>query len=186
MISHQGIVFFLCAEGSFSSCGGVLLDRFIRALNLSITIQPRSFPYARTKMLYALSFMSGGSAHIWAQNETDTVIRGTSSFKTFEDFTNKVEEMFGGPDSARTACTKLHSLRMTSGMSADEYTAQFEIVAARTNFNDPALEDAYSCGLTAMILDKIHAQSSLPKDLKAWKESACQIDQNHHRLLEVK
>ena len=47
--------------------------------------------------------MSGGFAHIWAQNETDTVIKGTSSFKTFEDFTKKVEEMFGEPDSARTA-----------------------------------------------------------------------------------
>ena len=69
--------------------------------------------------------MSGGSAHIWAQNETDAVIKGSSSFKTFEDFTKKVEETFGDPDSARTACTKLHNLRMTSGMSADEYMAQF-------------------------------------------------------------
>ena len=50
--------------------------------------------------------------------------------------------MFGDPNSDRTACTKLHNLRMTSGMSADEYMAQFEILAARTNFNDPALEDA--------------------------------------------
>ena len=71
-------------------------------------------------------------------------------------------------------------------MSADEYTAQFEILAARTNFNDPALENAYSCGLTAMILDKIHTQPLLPKDLKAWKESACQIDWNHRCHLEVK
>ena len=114
------------------------------------------------------------------------MIKGTSSFKTFKDFTKKVEETFGDPDSTRTSCTKLHTLRMTSGMSADEYTAQFEILAARTNFNDPALEDAYSRGLTAMILDKIHAQPSLPKDLKAWKESACQIDRNYRCLLEVK
>ena len=137
-------------------------------------------------MLYALSFMSGGSVHIWAQNKTDAVIKGTSSFKIFKDFTKKVEETFGDPDSTRTACTKLHSLRMTSGMSADEYTAQFKILVARMSFNDPALEDAYSHGLTAMILDKNHAQPSLSKDLKAWKESACQIDWNHRRLLEVK
>ena len=134
-------------------------------------------------MLYALFFMSGGFAHIWAQ---DAVIKGTSSFKTFEDFTKKVVEMFGDPDSARTACTKLHNFRMTSGMSADEYIAQFKILAARTSFNDPALKGAYSHGLTVMILDKVHAQPSVPKDLKAWKEIACQIDQNHHRLLEVK
>ena len=130
-------------------------EGFIQALNLSIAIQPRSFPDARMKVLYALSCMSGGSVHIWAQNETDTVIKGTSSFKTFEDFIKKVEETFGDPDSARITCTKLNNLRMTSGMSADEYMAQFKILAARMSFNDPALEDAYSCGLTAMILDKV-------------------------------
>ena len=73
-----------------------------------------------------------------------------------------------------------------SKMSADDYTAQFEILAGRTGFNDEALEDAYARGLPAMILDKIHAQPSLPSNLKAWKEATCQIDRNHHRLLEVR
>ena len=53
-------------------------EGFIWALSLFIAIQPGSFPDARTKMLYALSFMSGGSVHIWAQNKTDAVIKGTS------------------------------------------------------------------------------------------------------------
>ena len=75
---------------------------------------------------------------------------------------------------------------MIPGMSADEYMAQFEILAARTSFNDPALEDAYSCGLTAIILDKIHSQPLLLMDLKAWKEYAYQIDWNHCCLLDVK
>ena len=105
---------------------------------------------------------------------------------TFDEFTKQVEEAFGDPDRARTACTKLHDLKMTSNMSADDYTAQFEILAGRTGFNDEALEDAYARGLPAMILDKIHAQPSLPSNLKAWKEAACQIDRNHRRLLEVR
>ena len=54
------------------------------------------------------------------------------------------ENAFGDPDHSRTACTKLHDLKMSSSMSADEYTAQFEFLAGRTNFNDVALEDAYS------------------------------------------
>ena len=65
-------------------------------------------------------------------------------------------------------------------------TVQFEILAGRTNFNDAALEDAYSGGLSTAILDKIHAQPTLPADLRAWKEAACQIDRNHHRRLEMK
>ena len=89
--------------------------------------------------------------------------------KNIGDFVGKVEEAFGCPDCTRTAQTKLHNLRMTPVMSADEYTAQFEILAPRTKFNDPVLEDAYSCGLPVMILDKIHAQPLLPRNLKAWK-----------------
>ena len=94
--------------------------------------------------------------------------------------------MFGDPDHSRTAHTKLHDLKMSLSMSADKYTAQFEILAGRTNFNDAALEDVYSRGLSTAILDKIHAQRTLSADLKAWKEAACKIDLNHRCLLEMK
>ena len=36
------------------------------------------------------------------------------------------------------------------------------------------------------MLDKIHAQPLIPSNLKAWKETACQINHNHCCLLEVK
>ena len=62
----------------------------------------------------------------------------------FEVCIKQVEDTFGYPDYSRTACTKLHDLRMSLGMSADEYKAQFEILTGRTNFNEVALEDAYS------------------------------------------
>ena len=75
---------------------------------------------------------------------------------------------------------------MSLSMSADEYTIQFEILVGRTSFNDVALEDAYSWGLSTAILIKIHAQPTLPADLKAWKKAACQIDHNHCNLLEMK
>src|SRR3979490_49484 len=161
-------------------------EGFIRPVKLSITIQPGSFMDDKMKMLYALSFISGGSAAIWAHNKTQAIIDGTSLITTFDEFTKQVEEAFGDPGRARTAHTKLRDLKMTSNMSADDYTAQFEILAGRTGFNDEALEDAYARGLPVMILDKIHAQPSLPSNLKAWKEAACQIDRNHHRLLEVR
>jgi Zinc knuckle len=161
-------------------------EGFIRALRLSIAIQPECFPDERTKLLYALSFMTGGSAQIWAHNQTEAIISGTSYISSLDEFIDQVEEIFGDPDRATTARTKLHNLRMSPGMSADEYTAQFDILAARTGFNDAALEDAYSRGLPAAILDKIHAQPSLPYNLRAWKETACQIDRNHRRLLEMK
>ena len=41
------------------------------------------------------------------------------------------------------ACTQLHALKMTPGMTAEEYTAKFEMLTGRTSFNKAALEDAY-------------------------------------------
>ena len=60
------------------------------------------------------------------------------------EFLNRLEKAFGDPDCARTACTRLHDLKMTLSMSADDYTAQFEILSGQTGFNDEALEDAYA------------------------------------------
>ena len=130
--------------------------------------------------------MTRGTAEVWAHKQPQAIINGTSTIPTFEVFIKQVKDVFGDPDHSRTAHTRLHDLRMSVSMSADEYTAQFEILAERTNFNDVALEDAYSQGLSTAILDKIHAQLTLPADRKAWKVVACQINCNHHRFLEIK
>ena len=104
-------------------------DGFICAVKLAIAVQPTSFPDEQTKMLYALSFMTRGTAEVWAHNQTQAIIDGTSliptfeafstssiptfeafgmsSIPTFEAFIKQVENAFGDPDRSRTACTKL-------------------------------------------------------------------------------
>jgi hypothetical protein len=67
-------------------------EGFIRAIRLAIIVQPVSFPDERTKVLYALSFMTSGSAQIWAQNETEALINGKSSIVLFEDFARCIQE----------------------------------------------------------------------------------------------
>ena len=82
-------------------------------MKCAITLRPKPFPDERMKLLYALSLMSGGSAQIWAQNETEEIIMGTSSISTFSEFAKRVEATFRDPHYASTAQTKLHNLRMT-------------------------------------------------------------------------
>ena len=130
--------------------------------------------------------MNGGTAEVWASNKTQAVIDGTTSITDFNEFVRRVEDAFGDSNRMQTVRTKLHNLCMTAGMSANEYTAQFKILARCTGFNDEALKDMYAHGLQLAILDKIHSQLALPVDLHAWKESAQHIDLNHHRLLEIK
>jgi len=68
---------------------------------------------------------------------------------------------------------------MTTGMTADEYMAKFEMLAGRTSFNKAALEDAFIQGLPQLILFKVYSQTSLPSGLDNWKTIVCNLDCLH-------
>ena len=73
-----------------------------------------------------------------------------------------LKKPFGDLDRARTARAQLHDLKMTPGTMAEDYTAQFEMLAGWTGFNDKA-QDAYIRGLPNSILQKVFTQVTLPK-----------------------
>src|SRR5882724_8333700 len=114
-----------------------------------------TFADERMKILYALSFMCGGIAQVWAKNETNAILSYTSTFATLTELLSSIERTFGDPDEERTAHAQLHVLKMTAGVTADEYTARFEMLADRTGFSDAALEDAFIRGLPQSILFKV-------------------------------
>src|SRR5882724_7639478 len=118
-------------------------EQFIQSVCIAVTMQIDAFADERMKSLYVLSFMRGGMAQVWAANETSTVLANTSTFNTLEGLLASVERTFGDPDKERTAHAQLHALRMTPGMTAEEYMANFEMISGRTGFNDATLEDAY-------------------------------------------
>ena len=74
----------------------------VRAIQIAVNMQVDTFMDERMKVLYALSFMCGGTAQVWAANETMAVINGTSQMQTL-DILENVEKTFGDPDRARTA-----------------------------------------------------------------------------------
>ena len=133
-------------------------EEFVRAICITVTMQMDTFADERMKVLYALFFMRGGMAQVWAANETMAVINGMSQMQTLDIFLENVEKSFGDPDRARTARAQLHDLKMIPGTMAEDYTARFEMLAGRTSFNDEALEDAYIQGLPNSILQKVFAQ----------------------------
>ena len=95
------------------------------------------------KILYALSFMCGGTAQVWAVNETMAVITGTSQMQTLDIFLENVEKTFRDLDQAWMAHAQLHELKMMPGTTAEDYMAQFEMLVGSTGFNDAVLEDIY-------------------------------------------
>ena len=77
-------------------------------------------------------------------------------------------------------------MKMTMGMTADEYTAKFEMLAGRTGFNEAALEDAFIRGLPQSILLKVYSQMSLPSGLDNWKTIVCNLDRLHRGFTELR
>ena len=83
---------------------------------------------------------------------------------------------FGDLDKERMAHAQLHALRMTPGMTAQEYMANFEMISGRTGFNDATLEDTYVRGLPQSILLKVYSQTSLPSGMDNWKAVVHNLD----------
>jgi hypothetical protein len=104
-------------------------------------------------------------------------------FTSWDDFRSWFEAAFGDSDHQAQARQKLHDLRMTKAMTAEEYTAAFDALASRTAFNDEALMDAYERGLHRGIVEKIHLDD-LPITLQGWKDKAMRIDKLWRRFQE--
>src|SRR5882724_8170027 len=120
--------------------------QFVRSVHITVTMQIDTFADERMKILYTLSFMRGGMAQVWAANETSAVLANMLTFNTLEGLLASIERTFGDPDKERMARAQLHTLRMTPGMTAEEYTANFEMISGRTGFNDAALRMPMSEG----------------------------------------
>lgn len=134
------------------------------------------------KILYTLSWMHGGTTGAWVENLTTVMLDLVvlNPYATSAEFLITFENVFGELDCTFSTRTQLHALQQGT-MSAEEYTAHFDAIAGQTSFDKQALIDAYQCGLSGQLLEKIH-YSDLPIGLTAWKEKAQKLDNLYQHL----
>ena len=87
-------------------------EEFVRAVRIAVTMH--AFADKRMKVLYALSFMRGGTAQVWAANNTMAVINGTSQMQTIDIFLENVKKTFGDPVSRIITASSLHFKKHTT------------------------------------------------------------------------
>jgi len=114
------------------------------------------------------------------------ILSHSSTFSTLAELLAGIKRTFGDPDQERVLHAQLHALKMTMGMTADEYMAKFEMLSGRTGFNEVELEDAFIWGLPQPILSKVYSQTSLPSGLDNWKTVVCNLDCLHWRFTKLK
>src|SRR5882724_6681341 len=101
-------------------------EQFLQSICIAVMMQLDMFEDDRMKILYALSFMCGGIAQVWAENETNAVLSHMSMFPILGELLSGVERTFSDLDQERMACTQLHALKMMTGMAANVYMAKFD------------------------------------------------------------
>src|SRR5271154_6482556 len=158
---------------------------FIRQLWLYFEARGPEFPSVRRKVVFALSYMRGGTAGPWADNLIDKIhddddMDRQFRFLTFSLFVATFMERFGERDENAATRHKMTHLKQGS-MTIDELIAKFEELEYLTNYNDTAhiQEFKWICDprIIALLINKIPA----PKLLSEWKDQAATLDRQRRR-----
>jgi len=74
-------------------------EQFVLSIHIAVMMQLDTFLNERMKILYALSFMHGGMAQVWAANETNSVLANMSAFTTLAELlAGNIQRTFSDPD----------------------------------------------------------------------------------------
>jgi Retrotransposon gag protein len=150
-------------------------DRFVKQLGLYFLARHADFPTDMDRVIFALSYMKGGTASAWADQVTGDILEGRMPFVAYADFIKAVTERFGDPDAGATARRKLELARQ-SNRSVDEYVSEFQTYAPRTGYDETALVEFFQRGLNQNILAKIYNLPVLPITLLDWIMYASRFD----------
>lgn len=147
-------------------------EGFIRVMGTVITLQ--SITDAKQSIGFLLSHLRGETIEYWARLETEKLSAGTHG--TYDEFIERFRDAWGDPDVKYSAVLKLKALHMKKE-TADEYVAQFKVLADRTAYNEAALIECFKDGLRGDILKEGSVRSTgAPATLADWQEFACSYD----------
>ena len=152
-------------------------NTFLNQLSLYFLGRRDDFKDDNNKIIFALSYMKGGTAGPWADEAVrqfqDTT--STTSFTTWESFVKGFKEAFGDPDPAYTARHKMDQLKQ-GNQTAEEYAASFKELSIHTGYNDAAHMEKFEKGLNSSLVDKIYSLPEMPTSLKGWIDWSTKLD----------
>ena len=135
----------------------------------------------QTKILFALSYMTGGPAGAW-KNTFFTSATDADNFGTWADFKKKLVETFKEGDSAEIANNQL-DLLVQGNSNAEDYTAVFETIWAKTGLTDEAEKiRKYKKGLNRPLREKVETKETVPNTYAKYKDSVLKFDRAYLRF----
>ena len=157
------------------------LNKFLQSCSAYLDLNAETFNTDKKKILFVLSYMTEGTTEAWKEVYMD---EKNGSYGTYTDFINVIKKAFSAADAEGEARAQLWHLRQEH--TADEYIAQFRILAGRAKLtDDKTLTEYFIEGLNGGILQKIFALNPLPVTINDWYTYAARFDSQHRRLQEI-
>ena len=153
---------------------------FLRACKAYLRLNEHIYDSDVAKILFILSYFKKGVATDWAESWNKNVV-DQPDHAWYAEFVTAFETAFISADLAAEARCKLLALRQTG--SADEYNAQFQLLASQAGIKQyEGLEQLYQRGLSHKLLERIYSMNELPKDMDDWYKAASRLDNQSRRL----
>lgn len=132
-------------RGDLRKCKEFLLD-----CSLTFNLNPLTYATDESKISYVMGLLRG-KALAWASAAMDhQPVLKTS----YANFSSEMSKVFDHPVQGREATQNLFSVRQGS-RSVAEYSVDFRILAAKSGWNDEALQYVFLNGLRDQIQDKL-------------------------------
>ena len=158
------------------------LNKFIQSCKAYLKLNEAIFNSDKKKILFALSYMTEGTAEAWKEVFMDEKNR---TYGSHTDFITELKKAFSMADAEGEAQAELRQLRQGKDI-ADKYITQFRIFAGRTKVtDDKQLIECFMEGINTGILQKIFGQNPLPTMIGEWYNSATKFDSQHRRFQEI-
>ena len=139
-----------------------------------IACNPQQFAHERTKVLFACSRIKGDVySHVQAIAESSHTGAPLPELDNFRLFVDKLRRIFGPVDEAGDAQTKMRALSQGS-RTVEEYAAQFNLLAAKTGWDQVALLSEFQRGLSSKIREAMVMHKF--EDLETIIRTASEVD----------
>src|SRR3954466_8363579 len=133
-----------------------------------------NFVTSEDKILFVLSYMKGGLASQWAENEYEKIMEDRYIAATYGKFEHRLQATFSDPNKEQNAQHQLSTTHQGFNETAEEFFQKFKLNHQATGYStshDLYLIELLEHNLKCNIIKTIYTQY-LPKTYKGWKRKA--------------